>query len=136
MSQFADPAAPSGGMDLNNYTGALLLVQVLGVEPHVPTVHTKPGENSPAVRATVSVLDGPNAGEVNEDTLIFPKMLQAQLKSRVGQLVLGRLNRGVAKPGQSAPWVLDPATDADKATADAFVRRAAQPSINSATPPF
>lgn len=134
--QFADPATPSSGMDLNEYSGSLLLFQVLGVEPHVPTVHTKPGEQSPAVRANVTALDGPAAGRLYEDTLIFPKILQSQLKSRVGQMVLGRLGRGVAKPGQSAPWMLNPATEQDKAIANAHMRQAAAPRVQSAEAPF
>jgi hypothetical protein len=35
------------------------------------------------------------------------------LKSKLGEKVLGRLGQGVAKPGQSPPWVLHEANDAD-----------------------
>lgn len=136
MSQFADPAAPSSGLDYKEINGRLLLVQVLSVEDHVPTVHSKPGEKSPAVRANVTVLDGPTPGTEYEDTLIFPKVLQSQLRSRVGQMVLGRLGQGYAKPGQSAPWQLAAATDEDKAVADQYMRRQQQPQISSAEAPF
>lgn len=133
---FATPATPSGGLDFKELNGSLLLIDVTGVEEHVPTVHTKPGEKSPAVRGDVVILDGPKAGERHEDTLIFPKVLQSQLKTRVGQKVLGRLGQGVAKPGQSAPWQLAEATAAEIATAEAWVAANGQPAVASAQAPF
>jgi hypothetical protein len=122
---FADPAAPSSGISYAELQGSLLLVKVIYVEDHIPTVHTKPGEKNSAVRADVTVLDGPAAGQEYLDALIFPKVLQGQLKSRVGQYVLGRLGQGVAKPGQSAPWMLEPATDEDKRKAEAHLNGSA-----------
>lgn len=136
---FAAPAAPSSGIDFKEYNGALLLITVTGVEDHVPTVHTKPGEKSPAVKADVAVLDGPGKGEEFPDTLIFPKVLQSQLNRRVGQKVLGRLGQGVAKPGQSAPWVLSEATDADKQIGMAYLSSGFAAPATQATagaPPF
>jgi hypothetical protein len=47
---------------------------------------------------------------------VFPKVLASQLRSSVGGKVIGRLGQGIAKPGQSAPWTLNAATDADKET--------------------
>ena len=136
MSMFAAPSAPSGGIDFKDLSGALLLVDVLGVEDHVPTVHTKPGEKSPAVRANVVVLDGAQAGTRYDDTLIFPKILQSQTKTHVGEKVLGRLGQGTAKPGQSAPWQLNEATPADIAVAEAWVTQNSKPAITGAAPPF
>lgn len=133
---FAAPSAPSGGIDFKDYNGALLLIDVLGVEDHVPTVHTKPGEKSPAVRANVVVLDGPQAGTKYDDTLIFPKILQSQTKTHVGEKVLGRLGQGTAKPGQSAPWQLAEASAEDVAKAQAWVTQNSQPAVTSAAPPF
>ena len=49
-------------------------------------------------------------GTTAEDALLFPKVLVASLKNRVGQTVLATLTQGVAKPGQSAPWTLTDAT--------------------------
>jgi hypothetical protein len=135
MSQFAAPAEPSG-ISYTDLNGALLLVKVHAVEADVPTAFSKPGQANPAVRADLTVLDGLQAGEQYEDALIFPKVLQGQLKSRIGQLVLGRLGQGQAKPGQSAPWRLDAATSADEAVADAHLRKVAAPAGSSAEPPF
>lgn len=133
---FATPAAPSGGLDFKELNGSLLLIEVLSVEEHVPTVHTKPGEKSPAVRANIVILDGAQAGEKHDDTLIFPKILQSQLKGRVGQKVLGRLGQGVAKPGQSAPWQLAEATAEEIAKAEAWVAANTEPAVVGAKPPF
>lgn len=136
MSRYAAPAAPSGGLNYAELEGVLLLVQVLGVEEHVPTVHTQPGQKTPAVRATVSVLDGPQANTQHEDTLIFPKVLQSQLRGRVGELVLGRLTKGLAKPGQNPPWMLAAAEEKDVQVADDFMRKSATPQVQSAEAPF
>lgn len=136
MTGFAAPSAPSGGLDFKALHGSLLLIDVLAVEEHVPTVHTKPGEKSPAVRANVTVLDGDQANQTFDDTLIFPKILQSQVRAKVGEKVLGRLGQGTAKPGQSAPWQLDPATEPDVAKAEAWVAANSKPAVSSAAPPF
>jgi hypothetical protein len=82
-----------------------------------------------AIRADVIILDGPGAPEVHADTLIFPRVLQSQVRSNVGtgRMNLGRLGQGNKKPGQSAPWMLGDPTDADKAIARAYINGNAQP---------
>lgn len=113
---FGAPAS-SIGIDWKALKGALLLVKVSEVIEHLPTAHTKPGEKSPAVRADVVVLDDKGDVEAETayvDTLIFPKVLQSQVKGSVGGMVLGRLGQGAAKPAQSPPWTLAEATEADK----------------------
>lgn len=135
MSPYAAPAEPSG-ISYTDLNGALLLIKVHSVEPDVPTAFSKPGQANPAIRADVTVLDGGQAGESYEDALVFPKVLQGQLKSRVGQLVLGRLGQGQAKAGQSAPWRLNPATTADEQVADLHLRKVTTPAGTSAEPPF
>lgn len=139
---FADPASPSG-IDFKELKGSLILFTVIGLEDHIPTSVTKPGEKSPAVRVNVAVLDGPQAGTTADDALVFPKVLQGQLRSRVGQMVLGRLGQGQAKVGQSAPWKLDPATADDKTKAQEWLRTSGGPAVSqpahssaAAEPPF
>jgi len=119
---FASPAT-STGVDWKEVNGALILINVLGVDEAVQTVHGV----TDAVRANITVLDGDLKGETFDDTLVFPRVLKSQLKSKVGQLVLGRLGQGTAKPGQSAPWQLVEATDGDKSVANAYLK--AQPEI-------
>lgn len=110
---FSNPSSASG-ITWADLKGALLLFKVHGVEAEVNTVH---GAN-PAVRADVIVLDDKGAdveeGTVYGDTLVFPKVLQSQIKGSVGGMVLGRLGQGEAKKGQSAPWMLSEAQEADK----------------------
>lgn len=132
QSPYAAPAAPGGGVDWQNLKGSLLLIKPLGVETDIPTVHGA----ATAVRATITVLDGADAGTVNDDVLVFPRVMQGQIKSRIGQLVLGRLTQGVAKPGQTAPWQLAEATQADIAVADEYMRKQQQPQVQSAQAPF
>lgn len=138
QDEFARPGKPGESFDYNDYKGSLLLFDVIGLEDHIPTVNTKPGEKSPAVRADLFVLDGPKANTEHIDALIFPKILQSQLRRMVGQRVLGRLGQGVAKPGQTAPWTLAEATDADVSRAREWSRNHASAStaVGSAEPPF
>lgn len=112
-SAFAAPAAPAAGVQWAEYQGALLIFSVKAIETGISTAY---GE-SDAIRANVAVLDGAGAGEEHEDVLVFPKVLQSQLRSRVGQMVLGRLGQGQGKPGQSPPWMLEAATAADEQVA-------------------
>ncbi len=107
---FKDPSTATGikWADLHH---SLLLIKVNGVRVGIDTAHGV----SDAVEADVHVLDGAGEGTVYENTLVFPKVLQNQLKPSVGDLVLGRLGQGQAKRGQSAPWSLSTATEADKA---------------------
>jgi len=111
-----DPfGAPSSatGIDWKTLKGALLLFKIHSVESEIKTVHGM----STAVRVDVTVLDdkGEIAAEtVIADTLVFPKVLQSQIKGSIGGMVLGRLGQGAAKPAQSPPWMLADATEADK----------------------
>jgi hypothetical protein len=105
---FASPGSTSG-LDLKTLNGTLLLIEPISLETGVKT---SLGDKD-AIRANVAVLDGPDAGTEINDALVFPRVLIGQLRSRVGQRVLGRLGQGVPKPGQSAPWILHEATAAD-----------------------
>jgi len=118
---FASPASATG-IDLNALNERLLLVDVAEV---VKDINTTFGVTD-AVRATVTVVDGDQAGETFHDTLIFPKVLQSQLAPNVGKQVLGRLGQGQAKPGQKPPWILaDATTDDIKTATDFLANRAA-----------
>jgi hypothetical protein len=72
----------------------------------------------------VHVLTGEHAGEVFRKTLIFPAVLQLQLGGSIGSgdPVLGRLGKGLAKKGQSAPWILEDPTEDDEEVAAAYVK--------------
>lgn len=117
---FAAPSSASG-ITWAGLKGSLLLFKVHGIENGIKTVH---GE-AQAARADVIVLDGADADTVYTDTLVFPKVLISQVKPSVGSMVLGRLGQGKAKPGQSAPWTLAEATEADKVLAREYLSRTA-----------
>ena len=130
---FAAPAA-SSGIKWDVLKGALLLIEVLGIETEIPTVHGA----TDAVRANVTALDGPLAGDEYPNCLVFPRVLQGQLWSRVGAKVLGRLTQGTAKPGQSAPWLLAEGTEADIAVGKAYLAGALKTPAGAGAdqPPF
>jgi hypothetical protein len=118
MSDFNDPSS-TAGIKWDDFNGDLLLIKVHAQEHGIKTVH---GDSS-AIRADVFVLDGGHVGDEYRDTLIFPKVLQSQLKASVGSMVLGRLGQGHKKPGQSAPWTLAAATEADKTLGREFLAK-------------
>ena len=123
MTEYATPGAPGGDkLPLADLSGALLRIDVLEALRDVDTTF---GKANP-VRANVAVLDGEHKADTYDDTLIFPRVLVSQLAGAVGQVVVGRLGKGTAKAGQSAPWLLSAATGEDIAVAqkyDAFAAK-------------
>ena len=113
---FAPPASAEG-FTWETHLNALLIIEPHSLETGIATTF---GEKD-AVRATISVVDGTDAGGVYVDTLIFPKALIGQLKSNIGRKVLGRLTQGNPKPGQKPPWLLSDATSEDVAAARRFL---------------
>lgn len=115
------PGAPGGDkLPLADLEGALIRVEVVEA---LTGVQTSLGVSDP-IRCNVAALDGKYKGDTYDDTLIFPKVLASQLRNSVGKVVLGRLGRGTAKPGQSAPWLLSAPTGEDIAVAtkyDAYI---------------
>lgn len=130
---FASPASASG-IDLKTISGSLLIVTVHSHETDIKTAYG----TSDAVRCDVAIVDGPHSGDEYRDTLLFPKVLQSQLRPNIGGKVIGRLGQGQAKPGQSAPWMLSEATPADIEAGKAYLAgnslTSAAPAGN--TPPF
>lgn len=103
-------AAPAAGSVLKpaEIEGHLLVVEP---REYVESMSTAMG-HSDAVRCTVhDITDATTYDEV----LWFSTVLVASLKNRVGQKVLGVMAKGVAKPGQSAPWLLNDASSESKA---------------------
>ena len=129
------PSAPSSGdkVDLKELNGALLYINVRELVKDIDTAHGK----SDAVKCDVAVLDGSKKGETFDDTLIFPKILVSQLApaaSTSDPVVVGRLGQGLAKPGKSAPWVLNAPTADDLATAQKYEVYAAQKAAELESP--
>ncbi len=126
---FDDPGQ-SDKVDWEEHSGRLLLIYPL---EKVEGIQTDYGE-SDAIRANVVALDGPGAPEEFKNTLVFPRVLQGQLRNNVGtgRPVIGRLGQGEKKKGQSPPWQLRAATETDKQKARDYVNR--KPAVDE--PPF
>ena len=72
----------------------------------IDSITTAMGETQ-AIKATVVDLD---TNEEHEDVLLFNKAIITSLKANIGAQVLARVGQGIAKPGKSAPWILNDAT--------------------------
>ena len=116
--KFQKPATPSG-LKWDELKGSLLLIEALRLETGVSTDYGV----KDAVAATVHVLDGAQAPTVFRETLVFPAVLQGQLRPAIGSgdPVLGRVAQGVAKKGQSPPWELSDPTSADEKVATEYL---------------
>jgi hypothetical protein len=117
LTDFDDPGTGGDKLPLDDLLGSLLLVTV---HEETDPIETQYGTNT-AIRADVAVLDGAHKGDVYADTLIFPRVLKSSLRSKDGKKVVARLGQGAKQPGKSAPWVLNPAGDDEKATAKKYL---------------
>lgn len=118
---FSQPASPSKFRPAD-YQGNLILVWPTEYRTGIKTDYG----DSDAVAARVVVLDAPGGVEEHDNVLFFQGALISTLKPSVGsnKPVLGRLGRGTSKPGQSAPFILTPFTEADaKAARDYFANQ-------------
>jgi hypothetical protein len=87
--------------------------------------HTYDDETKDVIEADVVILDPPNSGPIKyANTIIFPRMLQGQIRRNIGtgKPNLGRIGKGEAKPRQTAPWVLLDPTEADKKLAVGYLQ--------------
>lgn len=126
---FDDPGGDN--VEWADHLGKLLLIWPLSQEE----VKTADYGDKDAIRADMVVLDGPDGSEELPDILVFPLVLQGQLRKglRTGNPVLGRLGQGEAKldsrgkEKQKPPWKLFPASDEDKAMAARYVKDKPKP---------
>ena len=121
---FQQPVENTGEkVPMAEVVGSLCLIYVKEVRQGVTTQF---GEKE-AVACNWHVLDGIKANEVYEDALIFQGALIGSLKGAVGgDPVLGRIGLGVKKPGQNAPYVINPFTAQDAVIATAYIQRLPQ----------
>lgn len=102
-------SAPASGTVLKpaDIEGHLLVVEPA---EYVASITTAMGD-SDAVRVDVHDI---SAGESYDGVLWFSTVLVSSLKAQIGRKVLAVMGKGVAKPGQTAPWTLvDASKDAD-----------------------
>lgn len=120
--EFGDPGERSN-FKLADHEGALLLITPRSLEEGIETSF---GE-SDAIKADIVVLTKTNGKrlaepEEHEGALIFQRVVIGQLEGAIGKRrVLGKVGRGVAKKGQSAPFLIEKAEDDDKAIAREYL---------------
>jgi hypothetical protein len=106
---FVSPSAANGdSIKPADVEGHLLVVEPI---EYITSMATSFGDTD-AVRINVHDI---NAQATYESVLWFSGGLVGSLKGRVGQKVLGTMGKGTAKPGMSAPWILQDASGNDKA---------------------
>lgn len=114
MSRFAAPAPEGDKLAPADIEGHLLAVIPTEYRTGIVTQYTKPGEDpSDAISVHCVVLT--QQGEdgqppVYRDALWFNVSLKNTLRKQIGEVVLARMAKGQAKPGQSAPFYLADAT--------------------------
>ena len=117
---FTPPATNSGDFvkmaDLNGHLCIFTPVEF------IDSINTAMGETQ-AIKATVVDLD---TNEEHEDVLLFNKAIITSLKANIGAQVLARVGQGIAKPGKSAPWILNDATTDSAAVTKATTYLAAK----------
>lgn len=93
--------------------GHLLIVFPIGYIENFPTQNSRPDRPSDAIACDVVDLDlqdpvNGQPGRLFRNQRFLQSQLIMSLRPMVGKRVLGRMNKGVAKPGFNPPWVLDP----------------------------
>jgi hypothetical protein len=73
--------------------------------PHIQTVNTKPGEQSPAIRVNVADFADPDNPVIYRGVLWFG-VISGNLKRQIGSFIAARMSQGAATPGRNAPWQL------------------------------
>jgi hypothetical protein len=116
-----------------DFEGQLLLIKPL---QQLTGITTSNGAKD-AVEADVHILDGAGAGEVLRGAYVFPLVLQGQIKGNIGsgRFNLGRLAKGVAKPGQNPPWKLTDPTPEDTELARRYLNSDHYKNANAAPAP-
>lgn len=118
MSQFQQPSPAGDQFKVSDHVGCLVLIYSREYRENIVTN----AGTTDAVAADVHVLDGTDAGQSFRNTLIFGRALIPSLRGAIGgDPVLGRIGQGVAQPGKTAPWMLQPFEDADAAKATAWL---------------
>ena len=127
---FSAPSSSTESVKVADLAGALLIIEPIEYKVGIQTVH---GETD-AIEVNLVDLDN---NKTYNNVLFFNVALKNALKAKVGQKVLARIGQGVAKPGKSAPWILNDATNDATAVAkaNAFIGGASAPAPAVVTTP-
>jgi hypothetical protein len=118
-----------------DFHGKLVLLENIG-QPY--TAKTDFGD-SDAIDADVTVIDADGGVKVFTKSRVFGAALVGTMSRALpGKPLLGRIAQGLAKSGQSAPWLLADYTDADAQLAGQYLTQRAsgtfQPPTQQAAP--
>lgn len=128
---FAQPT-PASDVKIADYVAHLILFYPRSIRTGIVTTNGI----ADAIVADVVILTHPEGPKAESNVLIFQKMLQSTLKGSIGaDPVLGRLTRGTAKPGQSAPYILAPYDQADGTFATQYLTSVSGNPFPSFQPP-
>jgi len=100
---FQGPSSENPYVKLSDLEGSLVVIEVQGFEAEQPT----PFGFKPAIEAVVHDIDGQ---QTYRNQSLINSAIVTSLKSRVDSMVLARVVKGRAKPGQQAPWLLEDAS--------------------------
>jgi hypothetical protein len=124
---------PQSGFDrIQDYAEYALIISPKDYLTGLTTKHSKAPGDASAVEADVVVLY-PD-GTVKEIPLarIFPGGLVGQLRRSMGQMVIGRLGKQTTPKGEA--WVLNEATEKDRALGVAYLEAKAQGKLKTPAP--
>jgi hypothetical protein len=110
---FSKPSPGGGGFDKAAHEEHTLVF----VEPVAEAMSTSFGDTTGAKCSYVVCLDD---DLVEADVVIFGTALQPAITDSGEEIVVGHLVKGNAKPGRSAPWLLEDPTDEELARAETF----------------
>ena len=101
---FASPATSGDTVKPADLVGHLLIITPLEYKASITTSF---GDTD---AISVDLIDL-TTNEEYSDVLFFNAALKSSLKPNIGKKVLAKMNTGIAKPGKSAPYILDAVTD-------------------------
>ncbi|MBX6723775.1 MAG: hypothetical protein IRY92_11170, partial [Dactylosporangium sp.] len=129
---FQQPNTSSGDVfKPAEHLGRLVLIYARSFRENVPTSFGA----ADAVAADIHVIDNPGGVAVFTNALLFQRAIVASLRDAIGgDPVLARIGQGIAKPGQTAPYILQPYSDADAAVATAYVNSLPKQPFQQAAP--
>lgn len=113
---FGNPTGAGDQWKAADHVGKL----VAFVEPERKAVDTKFGHQEATACRFIVVFDDAGTGTVFDDPIVFGNISKDAFANGMEKIVLGRVAIGQAKAGQSPPYILEVATDADKAVAGAW----------------
>lgn len=111
--RFSKPSAGGSGFSKDEHEEHLLCF----VEPKAEEMSTSYGDTTGARCSYVVCV---NDNLVESDVVIFGTALVPAICDSGEEIVVGLLAKGTAKPGRSAPWLLEDPHDEEIARAEAF----------------